>query len=193
MIKPIELNKAYRLLNHGPVVLLSAAHEDKRDIMAVAWNMPLNFNPAQLLVVLDKSSSTRKLVEASGCFAISIPTRSQVDVIMNVGSISASQLPSQDKFLHWNLPVTAATNISAPLLNGCVGWLECKLINEPHNQETYDLFIAEIVAAYADERVFSNGRWHFDDHNELRTVHYTAGGAFFATGEGFNAEKATTS
>jgi flavin reductase (DIM6/NTAB) family NADH-FMN oxidoreductase RutF len=193
MIKPIELSKAYRLLNHGPVVLLSAAHESKRDIMAVAWNMPLNFNPAQLLVVLDKTSSTRKLVEASGTFAISLPTRSQVDVIMNVGSISASQLPSQDKFSHWNLSVTPATHINAPLLDGCVGWLECKVISEPHNQDTYDLFIAEVVAAYADERVFSNGRWHFDDHDELRTVHYTAGGAFFATGESFNVEKAATS
>jgi flavin reductase (DIM6/NTAB) family NADH-FMN oxidoreductase RutF len=50
------------------------------------------------------------------------------------------------------------------------------------------LFIAEVVAAYADERVFSDGRWHFegDDqetYDKLRTIHHVAGGSFFATGE----------
>jgi len=188
-MKPVQLKHAYRLINHGPVVLLSAAHADKRDIMAVAWNMPLNFEPAQLLVVLDKTSSTRKLVEASGTFAISIPTREQVDIIMNVGSVSASELPSGDKFEHWGLPTVAATHIQAPLLKDAIGWLECKVIPEPHNQQQYDLFIAEIVAAHADERVFSNGRWHFDQHESLKTVHYTSGGAFFATGESFQFEK----
>jgi flavin reductase (DIM6/NTAB) family NADH-FMN oxidoreductase RutF len=69
-----------------------------------------------------------------------------------------------------------------------VAWLECKVIPEPHNQNTYDLFIAEVVAAYADERVFSDGRWHFegDDqetYDKLRTIHHVAGGSFFATGE----------
>ena len=45
------------------------------------------------------------------------------------------------------------------------------------------------AAAYADERVFSKGRWHFPDE-ESRTIHYQAGGAFFATGEAFQVVKA---
>jgi flavin reductase (DIM6/NTAB) family NADH-FMN oxidoreductase RutF len=69
-----------------------------------------------------------------------------------------------------------------------VAYLECKVISEPHNQEKYDLFIAEVVAAYADERAFSNGRWHFPS-DELRTIHYQAGGAFFATGEAFQVSR----
>jgi flavin reductase (DIM6/NTAB) family NADH-FMN oxidoreductase RutF len=69
------------------------------------------------------------------------------------------------------------------LLAGCVAWLECKIIPEPHNQRTYDLFIAEVVAAQADERVFKVGRWDFTNHDDLRTIHHVAGGAFFITGE----------
>jgi flavin reductase (DIM6/NTAB) family NADH-FMN oxidoreductase RutF len=68
-----------------------------------------------------------------------------------------------------------------------VAWLECKIIPEPHNQNTYDLFIAEVVAAYADERVFSDGRWHFEGHDALRTIHHVAGGAFFAAGKSIQA------
>ena len=70
------------------------------------------------------------------------------------------------------------------LVEGCAGWLICKLIAEPHNQQTYDLFIGEVVAAWADDRVFRDGHWRFESAPaELRTLHYVAGGQFYAIGE----------
>ena len=48
---------------------------------------------------------------------------------------------------------------------------------------TTDLFIGEVVAAWADERVFRAGRWHFDEApDHLRSLHYVAGGQFYVTG-----------
>jgi hypothetical protein len=41
------------------------------------------------------------------------------------------------------------------------------------------------VAAWAAPDVFSGNRWHFPA-DERRSVHYVAGGSFFATGEAFN-------
>lgn len=73
--------------------------------------------------------------------------------------------------------------IDAPLLEGCVAWLECRLIPEPHNQERYDLFLGEVVAAHADERVFKDGHWDFSGHDELRTLHHIAGGHFLVIGD----------
>ena len=73
--------------------------------------------------------------------------------------------------------------VDAPLLEGCVVWLECRLLPEPHNQQTYDLFLAEVVSAQADERVFSDGRWHFEGHDELRTLHHVAEGNFLTIGD----------
>lgn len=72
---------------------------------------------------------------------------------------------------------------SKPLLEGCAAWLECRLMPEPHNQNQYDLFIGEVVAAWADERVFSDGHWHFDGHDQLRTLHHVAGGHFLVIGD----------
>ena len=51
----VDLAKAYRLLNHGPTVLVSAAHNGQRNIMAAAWAMPLDFAPPKVAVVLDLS------------------------------------------------------------------------------------------------------------------------------------------
>ena len=45
--------------------------------------------------------------------------------------------------------------------------------------------MGEIVAAWADDRVFDGRQWTFDEApDELRTVHYVAGGQFYAMGKG---------
>ena len=178
----VELSKAYRLLNHGPTILVSSSYNGNQNIMAAAWNMPLDFDPPKICVVIDKNTYTRELIEASGTFAINVPCVAQVDLVTKLGSTSGRELQGTDKFAENQLQTFAAKHIAAPLLTGCVAWLECKIIPEPHNQNSYDLFIAEVVAAYADERVFSDGHWHFEEHDELRTIHHIAGGAFFATG-----------
>jgi hypothetical protein len=42
-----------------------------------------------------------------------------------------------------------------------------------------------VTAAWADERVFSQGRWHFDGApDDLRTIHHVAGGHYLVSGEG---------
>lgn len=182
MLYSVRLNKAYLLLNHGPVVLISACHNGKQNIMAAAWNMPLDFDPPKITIVIDKSAYTRELIEASGTFTLSVPCVAQIDTVRKVGTTAGRDLKDTDKFELYGLETFAAKEIDAPLLKGCVAWLVCKLIPELHNQNTYDLFIAEVVAAYADERVFTDGHWHFEGHDDLRTIHHIAGGAFFATG-----------
>ena len=179
----IELSKAYRLLNHGPTVLISSDNNGKKNIMAAAWVCALDFDPPKITAVIDKNTYTRELIEASGSFAINVPCVAQVDLVTKLGASSGRELDGTDKFDENKLEIFAAKQIPAPLLVGCVAWLECKVIPEPHNQSTYDLFIAEVVAAYGDERVLSDGRWQFNGHDDLRTIHHVAGGAYFAAGK----------
>jgi len=71
-----------------------------------------------------------------------------------------------------------------PYVAGCSAWLECRLLPEPHNQQVYDLFIGEVTAAWADDRVFRNGHWEFEKAGpEWRSIHHVAGGHFYAIGE----------
>jgi len=163
-------------------VLITSAHNGKQNIMAAAWVTPLDFDPPKITLVIDKNTYTRELIEASGSFAINVPCVAQVDTVRRVGTSSGRDLKDTDKFALYGLETFSAKTIDAPLLKGCVAWLECKVIPERHNQDTYDLFIAKVVAAYADERVFSDGRWHFEGYDDLRTLHHVAGGEFFVTG-----------
>ncbi|MGL4231573.1 MAG: flavin reductase family protein [Casimicrobium sp.] len=187
-IKPVELAKSYRLINHGPTVLVSSAHNGIQNVMAAAWNMGLDFSPAKVAVVIDKSTLTRELVEASGTFALNVPSRAIAKLVLDVGHKSGREFASK-KLDALNVPHFAGTAIQAPLIDGCVAWLECKLIPEPHIQKTYDLFLGEVIAAHADTRVFENGHWKYDANTpeELQTLHYVAGNTFLTVGAAFNA------
>ncbi|MDA8255965.1 MAG: flavin reductase family protein [Betaproteobacteria bacterium] len=177
----VPLPKSYLLLNHGPTVLVSSAHGGRQNVMAAAWNMALDFDPSKVAVVIDKATLTRELVEASGEFVLSVPSREQAALTLAVGTRSGREI---DKFSTVGAGATAASVGGAPLIEGCLAWLECRVIAEPHIQRTYDLFLAEVVAAWADPDAFSNGRWHFPD-DARHSIHYQAGGSFFATGETF--------
>jgi flavin reductase (DIM6/NTAB) family NADH-FMN oxidoreductase RutF len=181
-ISPVELKKAYRLINHGPTVLVSARHGGVDNVMAAAWACALDFSPPKLTVVLDRSAKTRELVEQSGAFVIQIPTAAQLQQTLEVGTWSLSSAP--DKLARSGTSLFEMEGFNLPFVAGCSGWLACKLVPEPHNQRTYDLFIGEVVGAWSDTRVFSDGHWHFETADPAwRSLHYIAGGHFYAIGE----------
>jgi flavin reductase (DIM6/NTAB) family NADH-FMN oxidoreductase RutF len=184
----VELPKAYRLINHGPTVMVSSAHGGRRNIMSAAWNMALDFTPAKVCVVIDKSTFSRGLIEASGEFMLQVPARAQAAQVLAVGRQSGRE---GDKFAHLALgtldpallgEAAVSPALLSTALDGCLAWLACRVIPEPHNQQAHDLFIGEVVAAWADPRAFSNGHWRAEAPPSL---HYIAGGAFFETGAAF--------
>jgi len=185
-ISAVELGKAYRLLNHGPTVLVSAEHGGQANVMAAAWACALDFAPPKVTVVLDKATATRALVEQSGLFVLQVPNAAQLELTQAVGSTSLSDAP--DKLNRCGVELFRVQGSDQPLVAGCSAWLACRLIAEPHNQNTYDLFIGEVIGAWADTRVFRDGHWHFEDAGpEWRSLHYIAGGNYYAIGEALHA------
>jgi len=181
-ILPVELEKAYRLLNHGPTVLVSVSHGGVDNVMAAAWSCALDFSPPKVTLVLDKATATRALVEGSGYFVLQVPNMGQLELTHALGNISLADAP--DKLERCGVELFHVDGNAAPLVAGSSAWMICKVIPEPHNQQTYDLFIGEVVAAYADSRVFRNGHWEFETADpRWRSLHYIAGGQFYAIGE----------
>src|SRR3954451_12583649 len=84
-IAPVELPKAYRLINHGPTVLVSARHEGVDDVMAAAWACGLDYSPPKLTVVLDRATKKRELIEKSGVFVVQVPTLALLKLTHAVG------------------------------------------------------------------------------------------------------------
>ncbi|ALB62728.1 NAD(P)H-flavin oxidoreductase [Cronobacter condimenti 1330] len=183
-LAPVSLDKAYRLINHGPTVLVSARHDGVENVMAAAWACGLDFAPPKVTVVIDKIARTRELLERSGTFVLQVPTVAQREMTWQLGTRSLHNEP--EKLQHAGATLFQMDGVNAPLVAGCAAWLACELIPEPHNQQQYDLFIGQVTAAWADTRVFRDGRWHFENAPpEMRSLHHFAGGHFYAIGEAF--------
>ena len=161
---PIELHHASRLLNHGPTVMITSFDEQsqRRNIMAAAWSMPVEFEPPRVAIVVDKSTWTRELIERNGKFGIVI---------------------EEDKFNCYGIPVVKGPVLGLPLVEEkCLAWMECRLLPATSAQQKYDTLFGEVVSATADARVFVEGRWQFDD-DKLNTLHHLGAGTFVTSGK----------
>ena len=182
MRRDVDLAHASRLVNHGPTVLVGSAHGGRRNLMAAAWSMPVEFTPPRIAVVIDKATYTRELVEASGAFSLSLPCPALADLTWTVGSVSGRD-PAEDKFGRYAIDAFAGPVLGLPWIAGCVAWLECRVIPEPHAQRAYDTFFGEVLVAQADARVFDAGRWTMTaDNAALHTIHHLGAGRFVPAG-----------
>ena len=188
-VKAVPLPQACRLLNTGATVLVSSSHAGKRNLMAASWNMPVDFDPPKLAVIVDRTTFTRTLIEASGEFALCIPPLKLADLTFTVGSCSGKDL-AEDKFTRFAIPTAPASCVAAPLVRDCVAWLECRLIREERAQQAYDLLVGDVVRAWADERAFADGRYRpvHEIPPELRTIHHLGAGQFVVPGQQVQAQ-----
>ena len=181
-IAPVPLEKAYRLLTHGPTVLVSSRHDGVDNVMAAAWSCALDFAPPKVTIVIDKITATRALVEASGMFVLQVPTVAQLQLTEQLGTTSLATEP--DKLQRAQAELFHIDGYDLPFVAGCSAWLACRLVPEQHNQQTYDLFIGEVVGAWSDTRAFKDGHWQFEHADPAwRSLHHVAGGHFYAIGE----------
>jgi flavin reductase (DIM6/NTAB) family NADH-FMN oxidoreductase RutF len=177
----VDPERACRLINHGPTVLVSAAHAGRRNLMAAAWSMPVEFAPPRIAVVIDRKTFTRELIAATGMLALCVPCRAQADLVWTVGSVSGHdpELQGTDKFRRYGIGWFDGPALGLPCVEGCVAWMEARVIAEPHTEAAYDTLFVEVVSAQADDRVFADGRWSFrDDNTELHTLHHLGAGVF---------------
>jgi len=183
MRKAVELRRAYRLLNHGPTTLVAAAHGEARNVMAAAWVMPIDFDPPKLALVIAEGTRTRMLIDASGELVVSVPSVAQAALVAAVGTESGHEV---DKFARHAIGSAPASQVAAPLIDGCLAWLECRLLRDDALTAplaaAHDLLLAEVVAAWAEDDCFDGREWHFPSA-ERRSLHHISGGRFFATGE----------
>ena len=181
-LQEVAPGKAYRLLNLGATCFVSAAFNGDGDVMPAAWNCALDLAPCKCTVVVARDHYTRPLMEKSGYFAISLPTVSIAKVVMQLGSVSKNDV--KDKLEQSDAKFFKLDGFDMPLVSGCAAHLIFKIIPEPEMEQKYDLFLGECVKAVADSRVFRNGHYYYDASNQdLRTLHYVAGGHFYALGE----------
>lgn len=168
----VPLEYAYRLINHGPVVLVSTIYKGRANVCTASWVTPLDC--AMVALVLSDENYSFKCVMGTGEFVLNIPPRSLIRAVVGCGSVSGAEC---DKFRAFGLTAVKARRVRAPLVWECIGHLECRVIREEIRlAKKYNLFLARVIAASAERGLFTT-RWQMKKQGAI-TLHHLGGNVF---------------
>ncbi len=163
-MRQLELNKAFTLIEPGPVILVTTHDENKDNIMTISWTMVMDFTPVFAITTGEWNYSFAALQKHREC-VIAIPTVDLLDKVVGIGTCSGADT---DKFAKFELTPVPAKLVKPPLIQECLANIECKVIDlvKKHN-----IVVLEAVAAYLD-----------CERKEKRTVHAVGDGTFIVDG-----------
>ena len=164
----LPLNKAFTLLEPGPVILVTTSDGGKQNIMTLSWTMVLDFTPRFAFLTGAWNYSYQALKKTKEC-VIAIPAFDLLKKTVQIGSCSGAEI---DKFEKFKLTPIKAENISAPLIKECYANIECRIVD---HVEKHNIFILDGLAAL-----------HNPKQAEKRMFHAVGDGKFIADGEKVN-------
>jgi flavin reductase (DIM6/NTAB) family NADH-FMN oxidoreductase RutF len=167
-MRSLPLGKVYTLLEPGPVVLLSTAFGDRRNLMAMSWHCMLEFEPPLIgCVVSDGNYSHRLLVQSGEC-VINLPGAELAEQVVGCGNTCGDGL---DKFARFGLTPKPARQVAAPLVAECFASIECRVVDTALKSR-YCFFVLEALQA-----------WIAPGAAAPRTLHHRGHGTFMLAGE----------
>ena len=167
MKKEVRLDHVTRLVNHGPVVLVSSVYEGRVNITPVAWHMPVLKNPPMIALEIGDNHFIYDCIVATGDFVINVPSRVLLEEIVKCGSHSGREI---DKFDMCGLTHISSREVQSPALKEALAVMECVLVKDEHLMSKYNIVLAEVKYAEADTEAF-NEHWLFTS-DDMTTVHH---------------------
>jgi flavin reductase (DIM6/NTAB) family NADH-FMN oxidoreductase RutF len=166
--RSFPLSEVYRLLEPGPVVLLTTAGKRRANVMTQSWHTMIEFEPPMVACVVSNRNFTFNTLKATKECVINIPTMELAEQVVACGNSSGRQI---DKFQTYGLTPVAASRVRAPLIAECHANLECRVV-DTREVNRYCLFILEVLKAWIDPA-----------RKRPRTLHHTGRGAFMVAGK----------
>jgi len=144
--RSLPLSRVYRLIEPGPVVLVSRIGHGAANIMTLSWHMMVDFDTPILACVISNRGYTFEIVKTSRECVINIPTVDLARKVVGCGNTSGRNV---DKFKKFSLTPAAAACVDVPLIEECYANLECKVVDMKMAAK-YNIFICEVVKAWID-------------------------------------------
>ena len=167
-MKDLPLADVYRLLEPGPVVLLTTAHKGRANVMTMSWHMMVEFEPPLVGCVVSSANYSFAGLRATKECVIAVPARPLAAKVVKVGNCSGRDL---EKFARCGLTPMPAEQVRAPLVAECFANLECRVTNT-RLVTTYNLFILEVLKAWIDPQ-----------QKHPKTIHHHGYGKFAVDGK----------
>ncbi len=163
---PIE--KAFMLIEPGPVLLVTTHEKGRSNIMTISWHMALDFSAQVALMTGPWNHSFSAMMSTREC-VINVPAVDLAETTVRIGDCSGTDV---DKFKKFGLTELPGKKVKAPLIQECLACLECRVSDYLEQQ---GIFILQGVQAWIDPQ-----------KKERRTFHAHGDGTFSVDGETLN-------
>lgn len=173
-MRELPAAKAYRLLEAGPIVLVTTAHKGRPNIMTMGFHMVVQHAPPLIGAVIGPWDYSYTALRASGECVIAIPTVDLARKVVDIGNCSGDAV---DKFAKFRLTPKPAKEVTAPLIAECLANIECRVADTAMVSK-YNLFILEAVRIWTDP-----------ERKERRTIHHNGDGTFTVDGRVINLQE----
>lgn len=124
-LEPMPLNRAFTLIEPGPVTLVTTNDGLKDNVMTITWTMVMDFSPVFAITTGPWNHSWAALHNRRDC-VIAIPTVEMIDTVIGIGTCSGADT---DKFQRFGLTGIRASQVGAPLIQECLANVECRVID----------------------------------------------------------------
>ena len=149
---------ARRLLNPGPVAIVTTAWRGMTNAAPIAWTTPLGMEPPLVGCVIHPHRHTADMIRFSEEFAINIPGPSLLKQTAFLGSQTGVDT---NKLEASGLELFRGLNIEAPLIEGCLAWIECGLQDVIRVSE-HTLFVGRVVRVQALDEAYAQA-WKLEE------------------------------
>lgn len=142
---------ARRILNPGPVAIVTTSWRGMSNAAPVAWTAPLSMAPPLVGCVIHPHRHTADMIRFSEEFALNIPgpeLLKQTHFLGTQSGLNASKLEAA------GLELFAAQRIEAPLIEGCLAWIECGL-QDVVALGDHILFVGRVVRVQALDEAYA--------------------------------------
>jgi len=146
-----------------PVVFISTAHNEKRDIMT-ATAMFVSEKEPLLTVSVAKKHLTGKLIERSGTFTLIIASESQKELAINLGNVRGD---TDDKFELFSIRTLPAETGKPAIPADAAAWFSCRVMSR---QDIDDYYV--LLARVQEHKDFGRPPllWHKDSLFGLKSL-----------------------
>ncbi len=153
-----DATDARRLLNPGPVAIVTTSWRGLTNAAPVAWTAPLSMEPPLVGCVIHPHRHTADMIRFSEEFALNIPGP---DLLKQTAFLGSQSGLDTNKIEASGLAPFAAQRIGAPLIEGCLAWIECGL-RDVIRIGDHTLFVGEVVGVQALDEAYAQ-HWLLED------------------------------
>ncbi|MBK1441673.1 flavin reductase family protein [Parapedobacter sp. ISTM3] len=165
------LNKVVRLIEPGPVVMVSTLQQGHANLMTMGFHMMMQHDPPLIGAIVGPWDHSYHALRANKECVIAIPGVDLIDKVVDIGNCSGNEV---DKFARFGFTPRKAKHVAPPLVVECLANIECR-VADMQLVDQYDFFILEAVQA-----------WINPHRKEQRTFHHKGDGTFSVSGRTLN-------